>query len=119
WQQQTIQDGDHVMVLGTDGGTPALARLFTPAASRSDREREVADFFGSFVLKPDARLADLSQMYGFEVPEALQALTVGDFINRQFHQKPVIGDRVALGDVQFVVKKLDGDRIASVGLKLG
>ena len=33
WQQQTIQDADHVMVLGTDGGTPALARLFTPTAS--------------------------------------------------------------------------------------
>ena len=119
WQQQAIQDEDHVMVLGTDGGTPALARLFTPAASRSDREREVADFYGSFVLKPDARLADLSQMYGFEVPEPLRALTVAEFINRQFHQKPVVGDRVALGHVQFVVKKLDGERIATVGLKLG
>ncbi|MFO7551813.1 MAG: potassium/proton antiporter [Haliea sp.] len=119
WQQQTIQDADHVMVLGTDGGTPALARLFTPTASRTDREREVADFFGSFVLKPDARLADLSQMYGFEVPEPLRALTVAEFINRQFHQKPVVGDRVSLGHVQFVVKKLDGERIATVGLKLG
>ena len=71
------------------------------------------------MLKPDARLADLSQMYGFAVPEALQALTVGEFINRQFHQKPVVGDRVALGHVQFVVKKLEGERIATVGLKLG
>lgn len=119
WQQQAIQDEDHVMVLGTDGGSPALARLFTPTASRSDREREVADFFGSFVLRPDARLADLSQMYGFEVPEPLRALTVAEFINRQFHQKPVVGDRVSLGHVQFVVKKLDGERIATVGLKLG
>lgn len=119
WQQQAIQDEDHVMVLGTDGGTPALARLFTPTASRSDREREVADFFGSFVLRPDARLADLSQMYGFDVPEPLRTLTVAEFINRQFHQKPVVGDRVSLGHVQFVVKKLDGERIATVGLKLG
>ena len=58
-------------------------------------------------------------MYGIAVPEALQALTVGEFINRQFHHKAVVGDRVSLDSVEFVVKKLDGDQIAVVGLKLG
>jgi cell volume regulation protein A len=77
----------------------------------------VSSFYGDFVIKPDARLIDLGTMYGFDVPGELREQTVGTFINRQFHHKPVVGDRVSLGKVEFVVRKLEADRIASVGLK--
>ncbi|PLW80995.1 potassium/proton antiporter [Kineobactrum sediminis] len=117
WQEQKLLADDYVVVLAADGGIPALARLFAPTEVRSYLQSSA--FFGNFVIKPDAKLADLSQMYGFEVPEALQAMTVAAIFDKRFHHKPVVGDRVRLGVVQLVVKKLDGDRIAAVGLKLG
>ena len=116
-REQAIEVEDHVMVLGNDGSAPALARLFTPADASSSQISSA--FYGDFVLKPDARLADISLIYGVTVPEVLQTLTIGEFINRQFHQKPVVGDRVSLDHLEFVVKKLQGDQIAVVGLKLG
>ena len=116
-REQDVELEDHVMVLGNDGAAPALARLFTPADASSSQKASA--FYGDFVLKPGARLADISLMYGIAVPEALQALTVGEFINRQFHHKAVVGDRVSIDSVEFVVKKLDGDQIAVIGLKLG
>lgn len=116
WREQKLVPEDHVVVLASAGATAALGRVFAPSASRDYLESSA--FFGEFVIKPDALLSELSQLYFFEVPENLKTTTVAAFINRQFHQKPVVGDRVHLGDVQFVVKKLQGERIAAVGLKL-
>ncbi len=116
WREQKLSPDDYLLVLASSGSTAALGRVFAPSASRS--YLEASTFFGEFVIKPDALLSELSQLYFFEVPENLKATTVAAFISRQFHQKPVVGDRVKLGGVQFVVKKLEGERIAAVGLKL-
>lgn len=115
WSQEKLAPGDQVLVLAAAETPPALARVFV--SSTADGKRQAASFYGDFVIKPDARLLDLGAIYGFEVPADLQEQTVGTFINRQFHHKPVVGDRVSLGKVEFVVRKLEGERIASVGLK--
>ncbi|WP_460587984.1 potassium/proton antiporter [Haliea atlantica] len=115
WREEKLVPGDQILVLAAAETPPALARVFAPATG--DGQRQVSSFYGDFVIKPDARLIDLGTMYGFDVPGELREQTVGTFINRQFHHKPVVGDRVSLGKVEFVVRKLEADRIASVGLK--
>ncbi len=76
-------------------------------------------FFGEFVISLDAPLKDLATIYGFELPEKVAEDTVSEYFNRKFHDKPVVGDRVSLGSVQFVVREVEDGSITSVGLKLG
>lgn len=114
--EQALQADDHVIVLANAGTIAAMGRVFAPAAVH--RHLEPAAFFGEFVLKPYIPLADLAQLYRFDLPEAAEELTVAQYIERQFHGKPVVGDRIALNNVQLVVRDIDGDKISTVGLKL-
>lgn len=113
---QTLQADDHVLILATADAVAALGRVFAPAEVRSHLEPSA--FFGEFVLKPDIKLVDLAQLYGFETPANAADMTVAEFIKRQFHGKPVVGDRVPLSSVQLVVREVTGDKISTVGLKL-
>lgn len=115
-KDETLQADDHVVILATAGTNAPLGRVFAPAALRS--HLEPAAFFGEFVLKPDIKLADLAVLYRFEVPAHAEQMTVAQYIEKQFHGKPVVGDRAPLKGVQLVVRELSGDKIAKVGLKL-
>lgn len=114
--EPNLQSEDHVVVLATAGTIAALGRIFAPAAAQSRLEPKA--FFGEFVLKPDIKLTDLAQLYRFDIPAKFHDLTVAGFIEKQFHNKPVVGDRIPLGDVQLVVRELAGEKITAVGLKL-
>jgi potassium/hydrogen antiporter len=113
--QQALRTHDHVMILATLGSTSALARLFASPAQIS--HSLLSAFYGDFTIKPEAMLRELAQLYSFELSSKYQDLSVADFLNKAFHGKPVVGDRAQLGHVQFVVKALEGDKIATVGLK--
>lgn len=108
---------DQVLVLATADSTAALGRLFSPA--HAPAQLEAAAFFGMFVINPDACLIDLSQVYGFAVEPKFRQMTVAEYFAKTFHGRPVVGDRVRLGSVQFVLKDIEGDRITAVRLKLG
>ncbi len=57
-------------------------------------------------------------MYGFAADETSAGRSIADYLTARFPH-PVVGDRVELGPVQFVVRETQGDRITKVGLKLG
>jgi cell volume regulation protein A len=57
-------------------------------------------------------------LYFFQVDQAHREETVAQFIVKQFHGKPVVGDWVRFGPVKFIVREMKGDQISSVGLKL-
>ncbi len=114
---QTLVSGDQVMVLAPQGATQRLGSLF--AGPEGAKKMEPRAFFGEFVISLDAPLKDLARVYGFELPEKVAEDTVSEYFNRKFHDKPVVGDRVTLGSVQFVVREVEDGRITSVGLKLG
>ena len=116
WAGQSLQPGDQVVILTSAGSTAKLNRTFATRAPVS--RLEPSTFFGNFVIHPDARLADLAQLYGFELPEELQHLSLAEYIARTFYGKPVVGDHVQMGKVQFVVREIKGDTIVAVGLKL-
>lgn len=114
--EQKLQDGDHVVILTSVGATSALKRAFAP--SRPKPYLEASAFFGEFVINPDAKLADIAQMYGFQAEQKYQDMTIAEFVTHHFHGKPVVGDRVELGSVKFVVKELEGTALKSIGIKL-
>jgi cell volume regulation protein A len=75
-------------------------------------------FFGEFVIHPGATMGALAAMYGFEVDAEAASKGVDDYLLRRY-PRPVVGDRLSLGQVEFVVREIVDGRIAKVGLKLG
>ncbi len=108
--------GDYVYLLAPGGAIEELDRLF--AAHRQVDYLEEHRFFGEFVLNADARLADVSAMYGFDIPHAPGDQTVGEFLVASLRQRPVVGDRHRLGSVDLVIREMEADRIVKVGIAL-
>ena len=112
---QRLVPGDYVYFLAPAGDLKALDDLFVePHIPERLRPRH---FFGEFVLNADARLDDLAGMYDIELPDAACDVTAGEWLHQRFG-RPVVGDRVRLGQVELVVREMTGDRVSRVGLKL-
>lgn len=112
-----LRPGDHLYLLTEPHELPALDHLFVASAAPARLSERV--FFGDFVLNGAARLGDLALVYGFEPPEGQTDATLDEFIRHQLNAHPVVGDRLTLGALEFVVREVEGDRITKVGMKLG
>lgn len=110
-----LEAGDHIYLLASAADLPALDKLLV-GVDEPDRLSAQA-FFGEFAVTPEAELADLGMLYGFEVPEDKADWSIARYIYSQYRQ-PVVGDRVRFGPVEFVVLAMDDARLTQVGLKL-
>ncbi|WP_027328949.1 potassium/proton antiporter [Marinimicrobium agarilyticum] len=110
-----LEPGDHVYLLASATDLPALDKLLV-GVDEPDRLSAQA-FFGEFVVTPRAKLADLGMLYGFEVPEDKANWSIARYIYSQYRH-PVVGDRVRLGEVEFVVLDMRESRLTQVSLKL-
>ncbi|MFV8835481.1 potassium/proton antiporter [Aquisalimonas sp.] len=118
FQDEILREGDYLYVLTTPQSLPDLDRVFV--ASHGPARLEEHAFFGDFVLNGDTPLAALSSAYGLKIPnQARENETVGEYLLRLFKQRAVVGDRVKLNNMEFVVRAMDGGRITQVGLKIG
>ncbi len=107
--------GDYVYLLAPRDRLETLDRLFGEASGTLEQaERQ---FFGEFVLDGEARVSDVAAVYGLELP-AGDGQTLSEFLAVRFNRRQVIGDRVRVGGVEFVVREVEGDRVLKVGLKL-
>lgn len=111
-----IQAHDQVVILGSHGPTSFGALFSLPGTSHKTSTTDF--FFGEFSVFPEATLGDLSEVYGFEISADQKTESIAHYFNHKFHNKPVVGDRVTLGKVQFVVKEIHDQRITAVGVKL-
>jgi cell volume regulation protein A len=108
--------GDYVYILAQPKLLPELNKLFDPhqAPDRLEEHR----YFGDFVLKGEAKLADLADVYGLEVPAAHSDQTLAAYLDERFHGRVVDGDRTSLGGAALVVREMQDGRVTRVGLKL-
>ncbi len=107
-----LESGDYVHILVEADDVDRLNQLFTNIEYVAAH-----DFFGDFILNADAQLGDIASLYKFTISPALQDETVGDYLAKLFHQKPVIGDRVRFDNVELVVRELEKGQITRVGIK--
>jgi hypothetical protein len=99
---QTVLPNDAVYVFTRSEDDVALSHVFMPQPEvEALRERE---FFGDFVLGGEASLAQVCEAYGVRVPEELAGLTLRETLARRFQGRPVVGDRLDLGDIELVVR---------------
>jgi len=76
------------------------------------------NFYGEFVLHPDAQLTDLASAYGLTIDDTERQLSVAGLLHQRLGRHPVVGDRTRLGAVRLTIRQMTGDRIETVGLKL-
>lgn len=113
-EQKFLAD-DHIFLLSLPGELEALDKILV---GMQENERLSAQaFFGEFVLNSRARLSDLSMVYNFPVPPEMANWSIARYIFSKYRQ-PVVGDRVRLGQVEFVVLSMRNQRLIKVSLKL-
>jgi potassium/hydrogen antiporter len=106
---------DHIFLLSLPSELESLDRILV---GMQETERLSAQaFFGEFVITSRAKLSELSLIYHFPVPPEMQNWSIARYIFSQYRQ-PVVGDRVSLGNVEFVVLSMRNLRIIKVSLKL-
>lgn len=112
----TLQPGDYVSLLATVNQLPELDELF-----KSTRRERVSPktqrYFGEFVVRPEATLESLAATYGIDVGHAPPQQTLRQFFESVM-QRPVVGDRLRLDTVELVVRRMEGEHIVELGLRL-
>jgi cell volume regulation protein A len=114
-QWGVLQARDYVSLLAAHDQLTALDRIFESVKQLS--EPATRRYFGDFTLDGDASVAALCDSYGIAVPEGAGDKTVAQLLLTHLPH-PVIGDRLRLGDIQLVIKSIDGDRPTTIGLRL-
>lgn len=113
--EQKFLANDHIFFLSLPSELESLDKMLV---GMQENERLSAQaFFGEFVLTSRAKLSDLSMVYNFPVPPEMANWSIARYIFSKYRQ-PVVGDRVTLGQVEFVVLSMRNKRLIKVSLKL-
>lgn len=112
-----LQVNDYVYVLTSPDLLPALDRVFVAEHGPARLEEHV--FFGDFVLNGETDLDDLAGAYGLEIPDRKDTdKDLNSYLLRLFKNRAVVGDRIRLNNLEFVVREMDNGQIRRVGLKI-
>lgn len=108
--------GDRVYLFVPPRYTRLLDRLFASPALVADDDK---DFFGEFPVDPARTLGDLAQNYEVAADCGDAGTSIAAFIEGRLGGRTEVGDRVACGGIELVVREIDevGD-IKAVGLAI-
>lgn len=110
-----LQAGDYISLLAAQTQLDALDRVFESV--HREGETTARRFFGEFSVSAEAPVAALCESYGLPMPDEAADKTIAELLARHLPH-PVVGDRLRLGEVQLVVKEVQGDRPTLIGLRL-
>ncbi len=110
-----IQAGDHVYLFTSPRNIRLLDRLFASPARLQEDDKE---FFGEFYIDTAQALGQLAQAYGVELA-ADPATPIGIFLLDRLGGRAEVGDRVALGPIELIVRDTDeSGAVTAAGLAL-
>jgi cell volume regulation protein A len=110
-----LAPGDYVLALARPKDLPLLDRLFGPRPERNRADER--GLLGEFVFDGTTELAAIAHLYD---PSAQTdgPLTLAEFLALRFSGTPAVGDRTRFGAVELIVRDMQGDAIAQVGVEL-
>jgi cell volume regulation protein A len=110
-----LQASDYISLLASE---KELDRLDTVFKARRLRPGAAASqFFGEFEVALNAAAQDLALAYAVKLPEGGEQMNVGQLVLR-FLPRPVVGDRLRLGSIELVVRKMEDGALREVGIRL-
>jgi cell volume regulation protein A len=112
---ERLEVGDYVIALVPPEQVIALDKLFSTPIER--RGRPAAEL-GEFVFAADVRLGQVCNMYGVPFEPLDHGKSLADFLHGRLGQNVVVGDRVKIGEVELIVREMEKNRIAKVGLEV-
>ncbi len=119
---QTFFNVAFVVVLASlllQGSTIAWsARRLGVALPDPEDEAQVRLVFGDFVIDGSTTMETLCAFYGLPVP-ADSTQDVAAWLHEQIRRPPVEGDSALLGPAELSVRRMEGQHIARVGIRLG
>ena len=112
-----IKAGDYVYMFIAPRYTRLLDRLF---ASPTKVEADDKDFFGEFRINPERPLAALKDAYDAQIgPNVSLEKTIGDYMRERLGGTAEIGDRVAIGALELIVREVDIEgEVSEAGLAI-
>lgn len=109
-----LRPGDLVWLFARPDRVNQLDRLFASPAGAAEADRQ---FFGDFPIDPLAKMTDLGLLYGLAMPPDCSDVTVAQWMADVLGTYPGVGDRIALGEVELIVRALGpDDAISEIGL---
>ena len=67
--------------------------------------------FGGFTFAGEVLLGRIAGFYGFAIPAAENQTSLANFLRARLSHAPTLGDRIRLGDIELVVRGMNGERI--------
>jgi cell volume regulation protein A len=108
--------GDMLYLLARNADSAALSDMLSTAAAPAYLEKR--QFYGDFTLRGDAKMEDVAAQYWLPLPPEMAEKTLEEFMIARLPGKPVVGDRVRLGKLEFVIRAIASGRITQVGLRI-
>lgn len=113
-REAVLREGDYLYLLAHPRALPALEDLLGGIANSVEEQQ----FFGPFVLRAEARLADVGEAYGVNLPAPLHEQTIAGLLRGMHGKVLAVGDRARVGELVFVVRQVQDGRPLQVGLRL-
>ncbi len=109
--------GDRVWMLLHSEDVPDVAAQFS--GQKQQGMLTAQNFYGEFVIRPEALVTDLMKSYGIEAEPGEQSMSVAELLQQRLGKHAVEGDRIRLGGLRLTIRQMEGDAIQAIGLKLG
>ncbi len=109
--------GDYVVLLGPPERLAELDTVFGRPPEPDPRGRDT-EVLGEFSFDGGLPVGELAAMYDLSVPEAEHGLSLDAFLRRHLRDDPVVGDRLRLGAIELIVRRLRDGAIDQVGIEL-
>lgn len=93
------------------------ARRLGVALPDPDDEAQTRLVFGDFVIDARTPLSQLCDFYALPLPPDSE-LTVGEWLTLALNRPPVVGDSAQLGPAELSVRRMDGQHIQQIGIRL-